>query len=135
MPTEGQYASAAETRALLRRGLAARMSRLAADDMMSVGEAAAIGGTTKATLRRWIAQGRCIGIKDHKGSLRLPKWQFDARFLPCVQQLSRALGACDGWVLLTFLESAHGALEGATPREVAERGHLDRVLQVAKHEN
>ncbi|MDH4392551.1 MAG: hypothetical protein QE285_14150 [Aquabacterium sp.] len=47
--------------------------------------------------------------------------------------LARALGTTDGWALLSFLETPHGALEGATPRAAIEQGRAERVLEIARH--
>ena len=51
-----------------------------------------------------------------------------------VSKLAAALGTTDGWALLAFLESPHGALGGATPRAAIERGQAERVLDVAGQE-
>ncbi len=37
-------------------------------------------------------------------------------FLSVVAKLSKALASTDGWLALAFLESAHPALDGHTPR-------------------
>lgn len=121
------------TLALLRDGAAYRRSRLAAADMLSVTRAAALAGARRDAITTWIAQGRCIGLAQPGRGFRLPEWQFEAAFLPCVPRLAAALRTCDGWALLAFLESPLGALEGATPRQAIERGWLDRVLEIAAH--
>jgi hypothetical protein len=44
------------------------------------------------------------------------------------------LGTTDGWALLAFLETPHGALDGTTPRAAIEQGHAERVLELAGSE-
>lgn len=131
---DSEYASADETQALLTRSLAARNARLAADDMVSTDDAAALAGTTRVTVNAWIDKGRCIGLTQTKRGFRVPKWQFEPRFWPMVPKLSRALGTTDGWALLAFLETPHGALAGATPRSAIEQGRGQRVLDVAGYD-
>jgi hypothetical protein len=128
------YASLDETRALLNGSLAARSARLAADDMVSTDEAARLAGTTRVTINAWIAKGRCIGLPQVKRGLKLPAWQFEPSFWPVVPKLSQALDTNEGWALLAFLESPHGALGGMTPREAIERGQAGRVLEIAGQE-
>lgn len=48
--------------------------------------------------------------------------------------LSAALGTAEGWALLSFLESPHGALDGITPRQAIEQGRADHVIRIAEHE-
>lgn len=125
------YAGIEVTRALLGDGLSARRARLMADDMLSLAQAAALAGKSRTALTARIHRGRCIGLANEGRGFRLPKWQFEAGFLPCVERLSSALGTSGGWALLAFLESPRGALGGATPRQAIEQGHLDRVLEIA----
>lgn len=131
---DAEYASAEETQALLAGSLAARSARLAADDMLSTDEAAALAGTTRVTINAWIAKGQCIGLTQTKRGFRVPKWQFEPGFWPIVPKLSRALGTTDGWALLAFLETPHGALGGATPRSAIGQGRAQRVLDIAGYE-
>jgi hypothetical protein len=130
MPS-AEYVSVSATRRLLRDGLTTRSSRLAADDMLSTNEAAALTGSSQALINTWIANGRCIGLSQPSGPYRLPRWQFEPGFLPVVCKLAKALGTTEGWALLAFLESPHGALDGATPRSAIERGQEERVLAIA----
>lgn len=129
-----EYASVEETQALLTSSLAARNARLAAADMVSTDEAAALAGTTRVTINAWIDKGRCIGLTQTKRGFRVPTWQFEPSFWPLVPKLSRALGTADGWALLAFLETPQGALEGATPRNAIEQGRAQRVLDIAGYE-
>ena len=128
------YISVEDTRALLGSSLAARNERLAADDMVSTDLAAELAGTTRVSINSWIDKGRCIGLTQIKRGYRLPKWQFEPRLWPVIPKLAAALATTDGWTLLAFLESPHGALGGATPRAAIEQGNADRVLALAEQE-
>ena len=133
-PGHADYVSLEETRALLGTSLAARNARLAADDMVSTDEAAELANTSRVTINAWIAKGRCIGLSQTKRGFRLPRWQFEPRIWPLVPKLAAALGTTEGWALLAFLETPHGALGGVTPRAAIEQGHGKRVLDIVGQE-
>lgn len=130
---QGAYASIAQTRELLSRSLAARNARLAAPDIVSTDEAARLVGTSRATIKAWIDNGRCIGLKQTKRGYRLPAWQFEPGLWEWIPQLAKALGTVDGWSLLNFLETPQGALGGRTPRAALEQGQGEQVLSIAAH--
>ncbi|MBC7603056.1 MAG: hypothetical protein H7255_10415 [Ramlibacter sp.] len=131
---DSTYISVAETRSLLANSLAARSARLAADDLVSTDEAAEIAGASRVTVNAWIDKGRCIGLTQTKRGFRVPKWQFEPRIWSLVPKLSAALDTKDGWHLLAFLESPHGALGGNSPRGAIEQGNGARVLAIAEQE-
>lgn len=131
---DSNYASADQTRALLTNSLAARNARLTAEDMVSTDEAAQLADTSRVTINAWIDKGRCIGLTQTKRGYRLPRWQFEPSMWPLVPKLASALDTTDGWQLLAFLESPHGALDGATPRAAIEQGKAERVLAIAGQE-
>ncbi len=133
-PGHADYVSLEETRALLDTSLAARNSRLAADDLVSTDEAAELANTSRVTVNAWIAKGRCIGLSQTKRGFRVPNWQFEPRVWPLVPKLAAALDTTEGWALLAFLETPHGALGGVTPRAAIEQGQGDRVLDIAGQE-
>lgn len=128
------YVSAADTQALLRCSVAARNARLRADDMVNTDQAADLAGTTRVTINAWIAKGRAIGLPRTRRGFRLPAWQFEPTLWDVVPKLSKALGTIDGWTMLAFLETPHGALGGVSPRQALEQGHADRVLALASAE-
>jgi hypothetical protein len=128
------YVTVEETRALLANSLGARNARLAADDMVSTDEAAELAGTTRVTINAWIDKGRCIGLTQTKRGFRLPRWQFEPRVWSVLPKLATALDTTEGWQLLAFLESPHGALGGVTPLAAIEQGKAERVLAIAEHE-
>lgn len=125
---------AADVRALLAGSLAARQQRLGAADMISTDEAAQLAQTSRVTVNAWIAKGRAIGLTQTKRGFRLPRWQFEPSVWDVLPRLSAALGTTEGWALLAFLESPHGALNGITPRQAIEQGQPDKVIQIAEHE-
>jgi hypothetical protein len=133
-PGHADYVTLEATRALLSSSLAARSARLAADDMVSTDEAAELADTSRVTVNAWIAKGRCIGLSQTKRGFRLPRWQFEPLVWPLVPKLSGALGTTEGWALLAFLETPHGALDGVTPRTAIEQGQGKRVLAIAEQE-
>lgn len=128
------YVSAAETRALLSHSLVGRQQRLSAADMLSTDEAAQIVGTTRVTINAWIAKGRAIGLTQTKRGFRLPKWQFEPLIWDALPGIAAALGTREGWALLSFLESPHGALDGRSPRQAIEQGQSERVIALAAQE-
>lgn len=128
------YVPAAEVRALLAGSLAARQQRLAAADMISTDEAAQLVDTTRVTINAWIAKGRAVGLTQAKRGFRMPRWQFEPTMWDALPKLSTALGTTEGWALLSFLESPHGALDGRSPRQAIEQGQADRVIEIAGHE-
>ena len=128
------YVPAAEVRALLAGSLAARQQRLAAADMICTDEAAQLVATTRVTINAWIAKGRAVGLTQTKRGFRMPRWQFEPSMWEALPKLSAALGTTEGWAMLSFLESSHGALDGRSPRQAIEQGQTDRVIEIAGHE-
>ena len=125
---------ASEVRALLANSLAARQERLGAADMISTDEAAQLVQTTRVTINAWIAKGRAVGLTQTKRGFRMPRWQFEPPMWDALPRLSKALGSTEGWALLSFLESPHGALNGISPRQAIEQGLSDKVIRIAEHE-
>ncbi|WP_201494741.1 hypothetical protein [Rubrivivax sp. A210] len=124
------------TIALLDASRAQVDARRQAADMLTVTEAAALGGTTEAVLRRWIATGRCLGLASatDRQDFAVPRWQFQADIWRALLKLPSALNTTSGWELLSFLESPTGALSGRTPRSAIEQGEVDRVLVIAAYD-
>jgi len=131
---QADYVPASEVRALLANSLAARQERLGAADMISTDEAAQLVQTTRVTINAWIAKGRAVGLTQTKRGFRMPRWQFEPSMWDALPRLSKALGTTEGWALLSFLESPHGALNGISPRQAIEQGLSDKVIRIAEHE-
>ena len=129
--SSAEYAPPSVTMTLLKDSLAARNSRLAADDMVSTDDAAELAQTTRVTINTWIDKGHCIGLTQTKRGYRLPRWQFEPLMWEVLPKLAAALDTRDGWALLSFLESPNGALNGLSPRVAIERGQGERVLKIA----
>ena len=102
--------------------------------MVTTDEAAVLAGASRVTVNAWIDKGRAIGLTQTKRGFRLPKWQFDQPLWELIPALSAALGTKEGWALLAFLETPHGALDGKTPRQVIEQGRGDKVIELAKRD-
>lgn len=99
--------------------------------MVNTEEAARLAGASKATIVSWIDAGRCIGLRRTTRGYRLPAWQFEPRIFEALPEVSRAMDTTDGWALLAFLETPHGALGGLSPRQALERGMQQRVVVLA----
>lgn len=119
---------------LLAASLAWRQARLAQADMVSTDDAAALAGTNRETINRWIGTGRCIGLDRTVRGWRLPRWQFEPAIHKHLPAIARALGTAEGWALLLFIETPHEALEGRTPRTALEQGEAERVIDLAAAE-
>jgi hypothetical protein len=129
------YASEAQTAALLRSGASFRRERMNAADMLTTDEAAELADTSRVTINAWIKSQRCVGVSHLRRGFKLPRWQFEPTVFPLLQPLAKALGASDGWTVLSFLESAHPALDGLTPRMALDKGMSpQRILDIATAE-
>lgn len=128
------YAPAQQTAQLLARSQAWRAARLNQPDMLGTDDAAALAGTTRETINRWIGSGRCIALARPVRGYRLPRWQFEPSIHPHLAAIARALGTNEGWALLLFMETAHEALDGRTPRVALEQGEAARVIDLAAAE-
>ena len=84
--------------------------------------AALLAGASRVTINAWIKSRRCIGVSHLRRGFKLPRWQFEPNLWPILQPLASALGASDGWQVLTFLETPASALDGQTPRAALEQG-------------
>lgn len=125
------FLPASGMRSLLREGRRHADARLAAADMISVNEAASLLGERSSEVRRWVAAGHCIGLRDGRSAMRLPRWQFEGDMLLWMGPIARALGPGNGWNVLFFLETPHGGLGGRTPRQAIEHGDVGLVLSLA----
>lgn len=126
------YAFATQSADVLRLGAEFRRNRLDAADMVTIDDAAALAGVSRFTINSWIKSRRCIGVANLRLELKLPNWQFEPNLWPLLQLLAAALGAADGWQVLTFLETPAPALEGRTPRAALEQGvPARRILSLA----
>ncbi len=114
---------------------AVALVRLEEIDMLSLEEAALITGVPPGTLEGWVMRGRLLGLRHQQLGFRLPRWQFEQPLLEAIPSLFKALGAMQSWVLLNWLETPLGSLDGRTPRMAIEQGDLARVLKLAKFDD
>ena len=128
------YVAASEVRDLVARGAVTVSRRLAAGDMILVGDAVKLTRASASTIYAWIRRGRAIGIRQGSLGIRMPRWQFEPRLWSALHTLATELDTTDGWALLQFLESPHGALEGRTPRQAIEQGAIGSVMEFARHD-
>lgn len=110
-------------------------------DMVPIEDAARLlGGDVLAAIEQlhsWWASRcpRVIAFSHPRLGLRFPRWQFEQRIWPVVQELSLALDATSPAALLSWLETPLGALDGRTPKAALEQGELaERVLALAGSE-
>ena len=120
--TADPYASETQTAVLLRRGAEYRRQRINASYMITTEGAADLSGTTRMTINAWIKSGRCIGVTHLRRGFKIPKWQFEPYVFPVIQALAEALRTKDGWLILSFLETPHEALDYLAPRIALEQG-------------
>ena len=128
------FASASETRALLLLSKPYMRARLQAADMVTVKGACGLAGLTAHAIRQRVANGQILGLKGAGLGLRLPKWQFSEPLRSAVPKVISGLGTPEPWLVLTFLESPHAALDGRNPRAAIEQGDLARVMALAMSE-
>ena len=128
---ERATASPATVRDALASGAEYRRQRLAAADIISTDEAAALLGTSRVTICAWIASGRCIGLTQARRGFRVPRWQFEPQVWPHIARISEARGTVVGWALLEWLEAPHGGLGGLSPRQALERGAIRPSFVIA----
>ena len=48
--------------------------------------AVAPAGTSRVTINAWIKTGRCIGKSNLHYDFKLPRWQYEHRFVPLANQ-------------------------------------------------
>ena len=128
------HAPASEARALLRLSKPHMRARLQAADMATVKEAFGLVGLTPDAIKKRVAGGNLLGLKGAGLGLRLPRWQFSEPMSSAMPKVMSGLGTRDPWSVLSFLESAHGALGGRTPRAAIEQGEAERVMALAASE-
>ena len=130
--TSPPYVSARPTTAFVRSGEEARGSRLEAQDMLGLDEAAKLLGVTPEVIESRVADGALLGLRHPRLGLRLPSWQFAEPIRSAIPQLFLVLGTTEPWARLLWLETPLGSLDGRTPRVAIEQGELEHVLNMAR---
>lgn len=105
------------------------------DDTFSSKEAAALLGVSEPTPRNRLRAGRLVAFTD-MGTVRFPKWQFDARIgggvVFGIEAAITALGEMAEREKAVWFSTAHPALAGAVPAELLRAGELERVIAAAE---
>ncbi|ANH67519.1 hypothetical protein ABE85_07960 [Mitsuaria sp. 7] len=107
--------------------------RLGEGDMLSAAGIATMFHLSVEEILAMVRCGRAIGIERSPGDLRLPFWQFQEPLWSLLPTIRDASTCKDPLELVGFLEQEAAELEYLTPRVALERGHLDRVLDLAKY--
>ena len=127
----GTFAPVSATRSLLADSIERRMAILNSADMLTTDQSAELVGMTRVGIVDRIKRGAAIGLIGPKRGFKLPKWQFEPQMWQVLPRIIAALGTVEGWAIYSFLETAHGALNGQTPRRAVEQGRIDEVLGLA----
>jgi hypothetical protein len=92
-------------------------------DLLTSAEARALlGGVSREALRKRVAAGSVLALRDDSGLIRYPNWQFDsATGLPfeSIKDLNGIFGdaGLDPWTLAAFVTAPQPELEDRTPAE------------------
>lgn len=115
------------------RGRARAAEILAAEDMLSADQFAALLGTSRMTINTKRQNHQVLGLDGAKRGFRFPAWQVDEDGKPfsALPALFERLGG-GPWSVYRFLVQAHPELDGLTGREALRRGKADQALEVAE---
>lgn len=121
----GQPSSADDAEAIGRRAamvvLAGDAWERALGELLTSAEARILlGGVSREALRKRVASGSAIALRDDTGLIRYPRWQFDAASsstFPVVKQLNKLFGEAglDPWTLAAFATTPQPELADRTP--------------------
>jgi hypothetical protein len=121
----GQPSSPDDAEALGRRAamvvLAGGAWERALGELLTSAEARALlGGISREALRKRVASGSVIALRDDAGLVRYPRWQFDASGgtpFRAVKELSAIFDAAglDPWTLAAFATTPQPELDDRTP--------------------
>lgn len=121
----GQPGSTDEAAAIGRRAalvvLAGDTWERALGDLLTSSEARVLlGGVSREALRKRVASGSMIALRDDAGAVRYPRWQFDAAsdsVFPVVKRLNGVFGdaGLDAWTLASFITTRQPELGDRTP--------------------
>lgn len=106
---------------------------LAAEDMLSGDQFAALLGTTRMTVNTKRQNRQVLGLDGAKRGFRFPAGQVDKDGKPftALPALFERLGG-GPWSVYRFLVQAHPELDGLTGREALRRGKAELALEVAE---
>ena len=114
------------------RGRVRAAQILAAHDMLSADQFAAVLGTSRMTVNTKRRSHQVLGLDGAKRGFRFPAWQIDGDGKPfaALPRLFERLGG-GAWSVYRFLVQAHPELDGLTGREALNRGRSEQALAVA----
>ncbi len=105
---------------------------LAAEDMLSADQFAALLGTSRMTVNTKRQNHQVLGLDGAKRGFRFPAWQIsdDGKPYAALPRLFERLGG-GAWSVYRFLVQTHPELDGLTGREALNRGKSEQALAVA----
>lgn len=90
-------------------------SQLLAADRLSTREVASLLGVSPSTVTRRVLRRELLAVRDARGRLRLPTWQFvDSATLPGWNEVAPVLAGVDLRTVEAFLGVAQDELDGAS---------------------
>jgi hypothetical protein len=138
----GQPSSAGDAEAIGRRAamvvLAGDAWERALGELLTSAEARILlGGVSREALRKRVASGSMIALRDDAGSTRYPRWQFDASggsVFAAIKPLTQIYAAAglDSWTFAAFATTPQPELDDRTPVEAFSDEEPDLLLEVAR---
>jgi hypothetical protein len=138
----GQPSSANDAEAIGRRAamvvLAGDAWERALGDLLTSAEARILlGGVSREALRKRVASGSVIALRDDTGAVRYPRWQFDGgsgSVFPAVKQLNEIFAGVglDPWTLASFATTPQPELDDRTPVESFSDEDPELLLNAAQ---
>lgn len=134
----GQPSSAEDAEALGRQAamvvLAGSAWERALGELLTSAEARVLlGGVSREALRKRVANGSVIALRDDAGLVRYPRWQFDAASgapFGAVKELNEVFGdaGLEPWTLASFATAPQPELGNRTPVEAFADADVEPLL-------
>ena len=134
----GQPSSADDAEALGRQAamvvLAGSAWERALGELLTSAEARVLlGGVSREALRKRVASGSVIALRDDAGLVRYPRWQFDAASgapFVAVKRINEVFGdaGLEPWTLASFATTPQPELGNRTPVEALADADLEPLL-------
>jgi len=138
----GQPSSADDAEVLGRRAamvvLAGGAWERALGELLTSAEARVLlGGVSREALRKRVASGSVIALRDDAGLIRYPRWQFDAASgapFGVVKKLTKIFGdaGLDAWALAAFATAPQPELGDRAPIDAFADEDPEPVLTAAR---
>lgn len=95
-----------------------------------------LGGISREGLRKQVAAGRVVALRDDRNLVRYPVWQFDgegARPFPIVREIATRFSAAglSAWTTASFCVARQAELDGDSPAEAMREGASDEAILLA----